>query len=291
MDRSEDAQRGEVREHCRTPVAQERGDDAGQRRHAHHARRHDQHRQDQEQRQCRGEKESVVALRHPGDAEAAPHHHRKQERDGGQARGAGFLADRCQDQVGVAGRQVARVAQTQPGAERAAGCHPPHRVGDLIAARGGVVPRRQPHADPFAERRRDVQAVSEIEAGGQEQQPDDRHPHPASGDRVHRQEHAAEEQRRAEVFLKEEEQQRGNHADDDRSDVVDTRQIDPGRQVQTSHGLPPHFAQQLPAAREIAGEEHRQEEPNRFDRLQRSQVDLGGAAAGTVAEQDEQDRQ
>ena len=196
-----------------------------------------------------------------------------------------------QDQVGVAGWQIARVAQTQPGAERSAGRHGPHRVSDLVAARGRVVPRRQPHPDPLAQRRRYVQAVAQIEAGGQEQQPDDRHPDPAPRDRVHRQEHAAQEQRRAEVFLKEEEQQRGDHADDDRGHVVDTRQIDPGRQVQTSHGLSPHFAQQLPAAREIAGEEQRQQETNRLDRLQRSQVDLGGAAAGTVAEQDQKDRQ
>ncbi len=104
MDRCEDAESGKVRSHRGPAVAQKRSDDTGQWRDTNHARCHDQYRNDQEQREGRGEKEPVVIRRQTADAEAALCHNRVRDRDGNQSDGAELLTYRGQYEIGVAGR-------------------------------------------------------------------------------------------------------------------------------------------------------------------------------------------
>ena len=68
---------------------------------------------DEEERQRRGQKESVVVGREPGDAEAAPREYGEESRHADEADGAEFLADGREDEVGVAGRQIARVTEAE----------------------------------------------------------------------------------------------------------------------------------------------------------------------------------
>ena len=129
---------------------------------------------------------------------------------------AQLLADRGQREVGVAGRQIARLAQAESGAEDAAGGERPHRLRHLIAAADGVVPRRLPHRHAGGQRFGDVQPVADVEAGDQQRAAGRRRADAAARHRVERQEDARQHQRRPEILLQEEEEQRQPHAADDR---------------------------------------------------------------------------
>ena len=89
------------------------------------ARGHDQRGQDQEERQRRRQKEPVVAGGEAADAEAAPGEDGEEPRNADKPDRAELLADGREDQVGVAGRQIARVAKSETGAEHAARRHGP----------------------------------------------------------------------------------------------------------------------------------------------------------------------
>ena len=106
----------------------------------------------------------------------------------------------------------------------------PDGVRDLIAAGDRVVPRRLPHPHAIGERGGDLQAIAQVEAGGEESQAGDGHADAAARDRVHGEKDAAEKERGTEVLLKEEEHQRRGDADEDRKHVLASRQVDPRRQ-------------------------------------------------------------
>src|SRR5262249_45454159 len=146
-----------------------------------------------------------------------------------QACCAELLSDRREDQIGVAGRQVTRIAETETGSKRAAGRKSPDRVGHLIAARNGVVPWRLPHANALGERLRDVQAVAGIEPEYEQGEAGDCHPDPAARDDIRREKDAAEKQRRTEILLKVEEDERETDTGQDRKYVLGARQVDPSR--------------------------------------------------------------
>ena len=64
------------------------------------------------------EEEPVVARRAQRDAEAARDDQRVDRRDRQQADDAQLLAERREDEIGVPGRQVPRVAEAESGAEQ-----------------------------------------------------------------------------------------------------------------------------------------------------------------------------
>ena len=49
-------------------------------------------------------------------------------------------------------------------------------------------------------------------------------------------------------------------------------------------------SEQLPSAREVPGEKEREQQSNAFDRLDGSEIDLGGAARWSGAEEEQDDR-
>ena len=248
-DRRQHAQRTEVRDHRRPAVAQKRRHDARERHHAKDAGRHDQHRHDQKQRERGAEEETVVVSREPCDAEAAPGEERVQHGNQKHACSAELLADRRENQIGVAGRQIARVAQTEPGAKRSAGRQSPDRVRHLIAARNGVVPWRLPHAHALRERLRDMQAIADIEAEYQEREAGDRHPDPPARDGIGREKDAAEKQRRTQILLNVEEDERETDTGEDRHHVLGARQVDPSRPARPAEHRAADFPEQFPPAR------------------------------------------
>ena len=67
--------------------------------------------------------------------------------------------------------------------------------------------------------------------------------------------------------------------------------MQPGRKPNLTEGAATSLAQQLPAPREIAGEEQTQQEPDTLHRLNRPEVHLRIAPAGPAAEEQEQHRQ
>ena len=219
-DRGQHAQRTEVRDHRRPAVAQKRRHDARERRHAKDAGRHDQHRHDQKQRERGAEEEPVVVSREPCDAEAAPGEERVQHGNQKQACSAELLADRRKNQIRVAGRQIARVAEAEPGSKRSSGRKSPDRMRHLIAARYGVVPWRLPHANALRERVRDIQAIADIESEYQEREAGDRHPDSPARDGIGREKDAAEKQRRTKILLNVEEDERETDTGEDRNHVT-----------------------------------------------------------------------
>ena len=133
--------------------------------------------------------------------------------------------------------------------------------------------------------------VADIEAEHEQQESGDRHPDAAARDGVDREKDAAQKQRRTEILLKEKEQERQADASEHRQHVFGARQVDPFRHRTSRMTCAAQRSQQLPAAGEVAGEKQRQQQPNRFDRLHRPQIDLRGAVPRTGAERDQQHRQ
>ena len=65
----------------------------------------------------------------------------------------------------------------------------------------------------------------------------------------------------------------------------------PGRNRAAANRRASQCAKQFPPAREIAGEEEREQQPNGLDRLQRPEIDLGRADARSRAEHQQQQRE
>jgi len=98
-------------------------------------------------------------------------------------------------------------------------------------------------------------------------------------------------QRRPQILLKKKEHERQANADDNRQRVLAAGQIHPVGQPDFSNHLAAKLPQQLPSAREIAGQKEREQQADRFDWLNRTEIDLGRAAPGSGTKQNQQDRQ
>ena len=192
------------------------------------------------------------------------------------------------DEVGMTGRQIPGIAQPEAGAERAARCHRPHRLRHLITAGRRVRPWRLPHQHALRERARDMQQVSEREAGDEQREPRKRHGQAGARDRIDREEDAAQQQRRSQILLHGKQRQRGGGAAGDRQDVLHPRHVHPRRQVDAANRAAAQPPQQFPPPREIPGEEEREQQADRLDRLHRPEIDLCAAASRAGSERDEQ---
>ena len=204
---------------------------------------------------------------------------------------AELLADRRKNQIGMAGRQIARVAETEAGSKRASGRKGPDRMRHLIAARNGVVPWRLPHENPLRERVRDVQAIADIESEDQERETGDRHPDSPARDGIGREKDAAEKQGRTKILLNVEEDERETDTSQDRNHILGARQVDPSRPSRTTEHRAADFPEQFPPARKEPCEEQRQQQTDRLNRLHRAQIDLRAAGAGTRTKEDQKHRQ
>ena len=164
--------------------------------------------------------DAARAMRRPRHATIAVKrdHHEHTDR-------AEFLANRGQDQVGVAGGQIARVAEAQSRARRGAAGHGPCGVGELVAAAHGVVPGRLPHGDACSQRARNPELIPQVEARREEPHSHGRHADPRSRDGEHRQEHEREQQRGPKVAQQKKQRQRDADARQQRQDVVGARQV------------------------------------------------------------------
>jgi hypothetical protein len=74
-------------------------------------------------------------------AEAACRNHDEDRADAKQPHESELFADRRQHEIGVAGGQVACVAEAEARTEQATARHAPDRLRDLIAAAHRVIPR------------------------------------------------------------------------------------------------------------------------------------------------------
>src|SRR5262249_45074421 len=157
-----------------------------------------------------------------------------------------------------------------------------------IAARDGVVPWRLPHANALGERLRDVEAIAGIEPEDQDGEAGDCHPGPAARDDIGREKDTAEKQRRTEILLKEEEDERETDTGQDRKHVLGARQVDRSPPSRAAKHRAADFPEQFPAAREVAGEEQREQQTDRLNRLDRTQIDSRAAGAGTRAKEDQE---
>ena len=148
-----------------------------------------------------------------------------------------------------------------------------------------------PHVDALDHRGRIAREVRRGERADQRGQAQRGQAPAVARDAVGHEEGAGEDQRRAEVALEEEEQQHQRHADGDRDQVGDAGQVQAFQdRVLPRQGLG-QLAQPLPPPREVAGQEQRDERPDRLDGLHAEQVDLHAAAAGARAEDEQQHRQ
>ena len=175
------------------------------------------------------QEEPVVGRRPARGAQRAPDERGIERGDREHADRAKVLPHRREHEIGVTGWQVARVTEPEAGAHRTAGRERPQRLRDLIAAARGVVPRRLPHAHAIGERGRDLEAVAEVEAGGEHRGAREHEPDRASRAAVHREEHDGQHQRRPEIPLKKEQRQRRADADHDRHGVAHARNVEPAR--------------------------------------------------------------
>src|SRR5438552_9431612 len=80
-------------------------------------------------------------------------------------------------------------------------------------------------------------------------------------------------------------------ADHNRQRVLAARQIHPIGQPDFSNDPGAKLTQQLAWSREIAGQKKSEQQADRFDWLNRTEIDLRPAASGSGTEQDQQDRQ
>src|SRR5262245_48105393 len=180
----------------------------------------------------------------------------------------------------MTGRQVSRVAETHAGSKLSAGRHRPERLGNLIASPRDVVPRSLPHANPICERGRDMKVISKVEARCQQERADQSHSCGSARNSIHSQKHDGQHQSRAEVSLPEEQRQRRTHADDDGNGVSGAWKVEPCGHVYAADSIAAYRPQQLPMLREVTGKEERQQDPNRFNGLKWSEIDLRTTAGG-----------
>ena len=190
VDGAQHAEGSAVRGHRRTAVAQKRRHHAGERGDAHHAGRHHQDRNDQEERERVREKEAVIVRRRTADAKAAPGDDAVRKGYENQSHDAELLADGGQHEIRVARRQIPCVAEAEAGAKRPACREGPNRLSDLVSAGDGVVPGRLPHSDALGKRMRDVQPIPDIETSHHQHEPRRGEANPAPGHGVHREEYA-----------------------------------------------------------------------------------------------------
>ena len=282
---------GEVRHHRRSAQAEERRDDAGERQQAEQAADDQQRLRGERRHQPDDQQRHVGLIGATRDAQRAHHERAEQHEDQRDAGEAEDLAEAGEHEIVLAGRDVARARLGEAAAEESARRQAPERVRDLIAAADAVVPRRLPHVDALDHRGRIAGDVGRGERADQRGQAQRGQAPAVARDAVGDEERAGEDQRRAEVALEEEEQQHQRHADGDRDQVGDAGQV----QALQDRVLPRQrlgqLAQPLPAPREVAGQEQRDERPDGLDRLHAEQVDLDAAAAGARAEHEQQHRQ
>ena len=129
-----------VREHGRAAVAQKRRHDPRQREEAQQPAGDDERLHHQPERHAHRQQRRKVAGRPQRHAKAPPAQQTVQREDDQQSDQPELLADGGEDEVGVAGWNQLRIAQTRTGAPRRTGGQRPQPLRNLIAARYAVVP-------------------------------------------------------------------------------------------------------------------------------------------------------
>jgi hypothetical protein len=289
--REQQADHREVRHHRGSAKAEERRDHAGERQQAEQAADDEQRLGSERGDEADHQQRDVGLIGPPRDPQRAHHQRREQgqrHHDSGEAQD---LAQTGEDQIVLTGRDVARARLGQPAAQQAARGQGPQRVRDLVAAADAVVPRRFPHVDALDDGRGVADGVGGGERSDQRRQSQRRQAPAIAGDAVGDEEGAGQDERRAEVALEEEEQQHQRHADGDGNHVGDAGKVQPLQDRVLPRQRIGQLAQPFPAPREVAGEEDRDERPDRLDRLHAEKVHLDAAAARAGAEHHQQHRQ
>jgi hypothetical protein len=161
----------------------------------------------------------------------------------------------------------------------------------LIAAAHGVIPWRLPHVNACGKRCGNVERVANVEAADEQCKPEHGHAHPIARHRIRNEKDAGHEQCGPEILLEKEEHQRGAHSHENGQHVVHARHVQPARNPERPELHASHLPQHLPAPCEVAGEEQREQQPDRLDRLHGAEIDLRIATARPRPEQQEHHRE